>query len=66
MARGMGSLANRMGVAPPRTAVHAAKIWDFDTAADELLALIGKEEGLMARTRATQILMGLRQIVVKG
>ncbi len=65
MRTGFAALKQAMGMEVARSELPAAqqRLWDFDEAAHELLALISEESGLVARTRAQQILLGLRSIV---
>lgn len=65
MKTGFAALKQAMGMEVARSELPAAqqRLWDFDKAAHELLALISEESGFVARTRAQQILLGLRSIV---
>ena len=58
----MDRLADRLGMPPtPRRA--ASRVWRFDEAASELIALIGKDADMVARVRAQQILAGLKSVM---
>lgn len=59
----MDRLARRLDpdTPPPRRA--SLRVWRFDEAAAELMALIGESTDAVGRARAQQILAGLKSVM---
>lgn len=60
---GMDRLADRLGVPPTTPKRASSRVWRFDEAAAELIALIGEQADAVARARAQQILAGLKCVM---